>query len=390
MLWKIIERIWKEEKVPQDWKGFQVKLPKKSEQGECENHREIMLLSVPGKVFNRMLERLKTTVDKKPRDHQTGFRKERSCIDQITTLRIIITEQLLEWNASLYVTFVDFEKAFDNLDRKSLWKLMRHYGIPEKFVTIIKNTYDGTSCRVLHEGTLSDKFEVKTGVRKGCLLSPFMFLLAVDWIMRESTKGRRNGIQWTLWNQLDDLDFADDIALLVHKYTQMQDKTNQMENSAAKFGLPVSKRKTKSMRINTTNDSPIMLDKGAVEDVSSFKYLGSIVNTNGGTDEDVKERIGKARTAFNTLHKIWKSRDITTSTKLRIFNTNVKIVSLYGSETWRISKTTLSKVQTFMLLLSDLMASLRRRADAQNVSTSLLPYGGITYLINSFDYPNLL
>ena len=303
-----------------------------------------MLFSVQGKVFNRiMLERLKTAVDKKLRDHQAGFRKERSCIDQITTLRIII-EQSLEWNASLYVTFVDFEKAFDSLDRKSLWKLMRHYGIPEKFVTIIKNTYHGTSCGVLHDGSLSDKFEVKTGVRQGCLLSPFLFLLGVDWIMRESTEGRRNRIQWTLWNQLD----ADNIALLAHKYTQMQDKIIQMEDSAAKLGLFVSKRKTNSMRINTTNDSPIMLDKGAVEDVSSFKYLGSIVNTNGGTDEDVKARIGKARTAFNKLHKIWKSRDITTSTKLQIFNTNVKTVLLYGSETWCISKTTLNKVQTFI------------------------------------------
>ena len=106
MVWKIIQRIWKQEKVPQDWKeGFLVKLPKKGDQSECENQRGIMLLSVPGKVFNRiMLERLKTAVDKKLRDHQAGFRKERSCIDQITTLRIII-EQSLEWNASLYVTF---------------------------------------------------------------------------------------------------------------------------------------------------------------------------------------------------------------------------------------------------------------------------------------------
>ena len=123
MVWKIIQRIWKQEKVPQDLKeGFQVKLPKKGDQSECENQRGIMLLSVPGNVFNRiMLERLKTAVDKKLRDHQAGFRKERSCIDQKTTLRIII-EQSLEWNASLYVTFVGFEKAFDSLDRKALWK----------------------------------------------------------------------------------------------------------------------------------------------------------------------------------------------------------------------------------------------------------------------------
>ena len=91
-------------------------------------------------------------------------------------------------------------------------ELMRYYGIPEKFIAIIKNTCEGMSCKVLHEGTLTHKIKVKTGVRQGCLLSPFLFLLAVDWIMKESTEGRGNGIQWTLWKQLDDLDFADDIA----------------------------------------------------------------------------------------------------------------------------------------------------------------------------------
>ena len=71
--------------------------------------------------------------------------------------------------------------------------------------------------------------------------------------MKESSEGRRNGIQWTLWKQLDDLDSADDIALLTHNYHQMQDKTTLPEESAAKLGLPVSKGKTKSMRMNTAN-----------------------------------------------------------------------------------------------------------------------------------------
>ena len=75
----------------------------------------------------------------------------------------------------LYITFIDFVKAFDSLDRDSLWKLMRHYGTPEKFVAITKNTYDEMSCKILLEGTLTDKIEVKTGVRQGCLLSPFLF-----------------------------------------------------------------------------------------------------------------------------------------------------------------------------------------------------------------------
>nr|KAG5693771.1 hypothetical protein BaRGS_032455 [Batillaria attramentaria] len=59
-------------------------------------------------------------------------------------------------------------------------------------------TYKDMSCRIAHAGQLSESFEVKTGVRQGCLLSPFLFLLVIDWIMKTTTTGRKNGIQWTL------------------------------------------------------------------------------------------------------------------------------------------------------------------------------------------------
>ena len=202
------------------------------------NYRGIMLLSVPGKVFNRvLLDRMKMAVDNRFRDEQAGFRKERSCTDQIATLKIII-EQSHEWNSSLYVNFIDFEKAFDRLDRPTTWRLMEHYGIPRKYITIIRNTYEGMACQVLHGGTTTEKFSIKTGVRQGCLLSPFLFLLAIDWIM-ESTKDKRNGNQWTLWRHLDDLDFADDLALLSHTHQQMQDKTSTLEANASKVGLRI-------------------------------------------------------------------------------------------------------------------------------------------------------
>ncbi|VDP80488.1 unnamed protein product [Schistosoma mattheei] len=107
-------------------------------------------MSTPGKVFNRvLLNRMKDAVDTQLRDQQAGFGKDRSCTDQIATLRIIV-EQSIEWKSSLYINFIDYVKAFDSLDRRTLWKLLRHYGVPEKIVNIIRNSYDGLQCKVVH------------------------------------------------------------------------------------------------------------------------------------------------------------------------------------------------------------------------------------------------
>ncbi|VDO81719.1 unnamed protein product [Schistosoma margrebowiei] len=152
-------------------------------------------MSIPGKVFNRvLLNQMKDPVDAQIRDQQSGFRKDRSCTDQIAILRIVV-EQLVEWNSSLYINFIDYEKAFDSVDRRTLWKLLRHYGVPEKIANIIRNSYDGLQCKVVHGGQLTDAFQVRTGVRQGCLLAPFHFLLVIDWIMKTSTSERQHGIQ---------------------------------------------------------------------------------------------------------------------------------------------------------------------------------------------------
>jgi len=225
---------------------------------------------------------------------------------------------------------------------------LRHYGIPEKLISLIRCSYQSMSCRVLHAGRLSESFDVNTGVRQGCLLSPFLFLLVIDWIMRTTTSGRRNGIQWTLWKQLDDLDFADDLALLAHNHKQMQEKTTMLAETSGRVGLKINKKKTQLMKINTTANTPVEIDGDPIDEVDSFVYLGSMLDTHGGTDRDVTARIGKARTAFIMLKNTWSSREISISTKLRIFNSNVKSVLLYGSETWRMTKKTKQKIQTFI------------------------------------------
>ena len=273
------------------------------------------------------MERIKAAVDPNLRDQQAGFRRNRSGADQIASLRIIV-EQSLEWNSPLYINFIDFEKAFDSVDRETLWKLLRHYRVPEKIISLIQCTYQDMSCRIAHAGQISDSFDVKTGVRQGCLLSPFLFLLVIDWIMRTTTTGRNNGIQWTLWTQLDDLDFAEDLALLSHNHNQMQDKTTRLETISARTGLNINTKKTELMKINTTANTPVTVAGKPIKKVESFVYLGSVVDKQGGTDWDVAARIGKARGAFVMLKNIWASKAIRTRTKLRIFNSNMKSVLL--------------------------------------------------------------
>ena len=260
-------------------RGLPGKVPKKGDLADCNNYRGITMLSVPEKIFSQIiLQRLVDALEEILRDQQMGFRKSRSCTDHIVTLWII-AEQSLEWNSSLYITFIDFEKAFDIVDHSTLWQILRHYGIPEKFIAIIKQSYYNSQIRVIHNRELTPPFSVKTGVRQGCILSPMLFLLVIDWIMKTTTEGSRTGLQWTLLSQLHDLDFADNLALLSHNHRQTQDKVYSLATTTEMAGLNIKKKqekhntKTKTKRINSTNQAPIKLDNEDIDNVASFTDL---------------------------------------------------------------------------------------------------------------------
>ena len=157
-----------------------------------------------------------------------------------------------------------------------------------------------------------------------------------------------HGIQWTPWLQLDDLDFADDLALLSHSTSQMQDKTNDLNTISKRVGLKIHKGKSKILKTGTASDKEVTLEDVPLEEVGSFCYLGSVIDGKGGTEADIKARIGKARAAFTQLGKVWRATKISKKTKLRLFNSNVKSVLLYGCETWKATLGTLKKVQTFV------------------------------------------
>ncbi|VDO67575.1 unnamed protein product [Schistosoma curassoni] len=167
--------------------------------------------------------------------------------------------------------------------------------------------------------------------------------------MKTSTFEGKHGIQWTAQNQLDDLDFADDLTLLSHTHEQMQIKTASVASVSASIGFSIHKGKTKVLKFKAENSNPITLDGETLEDVESFTYLGSIIDEQGGSDANVKARIDNAKASFLQLKNIWNSKLLSTNIKVRIFNTNVKAVLLYGAETWRTTTTIMKKVQVFIL-----------------------------------------
>ena len=175
-------------------------------------------------------------------------------------------------------------------------------------------------------------------------MSPILFLVVIDWVQRQTTSDKKRGIQWTMFNHLEDLDFADDLAELSSNKIHLQEKTNKLQEYAKQTGLNINIKKTKIMTINATPE-PITIDNEILEEVEDFTYLGSVLSKDNGAAKDIKARLSKARAAFAILQPIWKSNKYSLRTKIHLYNSSVKCVLLYGSECWRIIESDLKKLQ---------------------------------------------
>jgi hypothetical protein len=149
--------------------------------------------------------------------------------------------------------------------------------------------------------------------------------------------------------RLEDLEFADNICLLSQRLTDMQEKLKQLQREAELAELNINVKKTKEMRVNvTTTTEKLSIGGKEIEQVDSFTYLGSIVTSDAGSEEDVRMWIRKANGAFIQLYPIWKSKIISKKTKICVFNTNVKAVLLYACETRKVSQQINKRMQVFV------------------------------------------
>ena len=209
-------KVWEDKTIPDDWnEATVIRIPKKGALNDFKNWCGITLLSIPSTIHAKIvINRLSSVVESRL-EEQAGFRKAKGCIDQIFAVRNIF-EQCTEWQRKLYINVVDFEKAFDSIHRNSFWKILRHYGIPPEIVSTIQSFYNNFNCRV---GNSQHSFPVLSGVRQGCEMSALLFNITIDWVMRQTTQDKIRGMRWNLFTNLDDIDFADDFALLSHTHT---------------------------------------------------------------------------------------------------------------------------------------------------------------------------
>ena len=156
--------------------------------------------------------------------------------------------------------------------------------------------------------------------------------------MKETALGDKGGIKWTFTETLGDLDYADDISLLSHRYSDLQRKSDELARNAEKIGLQININKTKMLRNNSQTVDPITIGGKDIEEVTEFTYLGAKVSTDGNSESEIKARIRKARGAFAVLKNIWKTNKISNRTKIRLFKSKVLCVLLYAAESWKVNQ----------------------------------------------------
>ena len=169
---------------PDQWSDSNlVPIPKSSNLRQVSNYRGISLSPIMLKVINRMiLNRIQPILDLLLRTNQNGFRPGRSTLAQILTLRRII-EAVRATNLPAVITFIDFKKAFDSINRRKISQILKAYGVPTQLVDAIGKTYGETWANVLSPDDETKFFQITTGVLQGDTLVPYLFIILLDYVL---------------------------------------------------------------------------------------------------------------------------------------------------------------------------------------------------------------
>ena len=381
-LFKFFTDVWENEQAVTEWNMTTlIKLYKnKGDRKICDNYRGIALLNITSKMFSRIiLNRIQDLINCQLSEIQSGFRPNRSTMDQIFTLKMTM-EKRREFNKPLFMCFIDITKAYDSINRELLWKVCLNYGVTPKLVNLLKLLYKNSIAKVKINGALSDSFEMNTGVMQGGIPSPLLFNILFDFIMKQViNEAAVSGVKFCYGsndffhgkNEAYDefhilaLLYADDLVITCECISDLEKFIGCFERVTQQYGLTMNTKKTCIMSlkqlkenqhrkvllgqdVNYDNDININIRNQKIEVAETFTYLGCTITKDQQHDTEISIRLTKAANAFNMLrHTIWHRKSVSITARLRIFRACVLPVLLYGSETWCLTVKQEQRINTF-------------------------------------------
>ncbi len=269
---------------------------------------------------------------------QLGFREGNRTSDAHLILYSLIRRYCHKTNQKIYACFVDFKKAFDSVPRDLLFEKLLSYGVSGKFFNILKTLYKNDNCCIKVGDKITDTFLATQGVKQGSILSPLLFNIFLADLpkifstldCKPTTIDNSQKVGCLVW--------ADDLVLLSKSDAGLQNMILKLGEYSSKNHLEVNLDKTKGMIFNKPGRfirAAYRLKDGFIYTTKSYKYLGLMFTPSGEITtalKDLKDRALRAYYKLKTkLGKIFR-KDIKTS--LKLFNTLVKPILLYGSDFW--------------------------------------------------------
>ncbi|CAF3702999.1 unnamed protein product, partial [Rotaria socialis] len=290
----LCNKAWHQGVIPKEWgKSILVPIPKKGDLSECSNYRTISLIKHTSKILLViLLNRIKHHLDPYLADEQAGFRKDRSTVQQILTLRLL-AEKTKRQGKKLYNCFIDFQKAFDTIKHKIIWAVLKSYGIGSKMITVLQNIYEQAQSAVRIDKETGEWLQTSVGTRQGDPLSPLLFITHLERVMDKAMQMDSGiNISGTLVNNLR---FADDIDIIQEDCDMLLEQIERLRAAAGQAGLAMNTEKTKTLVFGDRNiEKQMHIAGNQIENVEQFEYLGSLLTRDNNFTEEIKRRIGKA------------------------------------------------------------------------------------------------
>ena len=203
--------------------------------------------------------------------------------------------------------------AFDCVDHNKLWKILKEIGIPDHLTYLSRNLYACQDATVRTGHGTTDWFQIGKGVDQGCILSPCLFNLYAEYIMRNTGREEAQaGIKIARRN-INNLRYADDTTFMTESEEE-QSLLMKVKEESEKVGLKLNIQKTKNMASGLITSWEI--DGETVKTVSDFILGGSTITADGDCSHDIKRRLLLGGKGMTNLDSILKSRDITLPTKV--------------------------------------------------------------------------